>query len=204
MKIITSQQIEALNITPWQCVEWVREAFLMKDRCQLPAKVSVHPQGNDFITTMPCLLPEEYGRFGVKVVSRINGRQPALKSDLMLFDSRNSELLALVNCDWITAMRTGAVATLAIQTFRIPTATQYAFVGLGNIARATLRCMLETNPGQRHYIKPFIYKNQAEKIIEEFSSYQNAEFSICDTACFPSNLLIVCYLIMSPLNYENN
>lgn len=181
MQIITSQQIESLNITPLQCVEWVKEAFLMKDRCQLPAKISVHPQGNDFFTTMPCLLPDEYGKFGVKVVSRINGKQPALKSDLMLFDSRNGELLALIDCDWITAMRTGAVAALAIRTFRVETAVKYAFVGLGSTARATLRCLLETGQDEMHHIKLFRYKNHAEKIMDEFSAYPNAKFTIVDT-----------------------
>ena len=85
-------------------MDWVESAFKLKSGCQLPAKVSIHPTGNDFITTMPCLLPAEYDRFGVNVVSRINGRFPALKSHLMLFDSRSGELLALVDCDWITAI----------------------------------------------------------------------------------------------------
>ena len=181
MQIITSQQIESLKISPVQCVEWVREAFLMKNRCQLPAKISVHPQGNDFFTTMPCLLPEEYNRFGVKVVSRINGKQPALKSDLMLFNSKNGELVALVDCDWITAMRTGAVATLAIQTFRSSTAKQYAFIGLGSTARATLKCLLESETDKMHRIKLFRYKNQADKIVDEFSSYTNACFEIVNS-----------------------
>lgn len=181
MKIITSQQIESLNITPKQCVEWVQEAFLIKDKCQLPAKVSVHPQGNDFFTTMPCLLPNEYGRFGAKVVSRINGKKPALKSNLMLFDTRSGELLALVNCDWITAMRTGAVATLAIRTLRATTAKQYSFIGLGSTARATLRCLLDTESDTMHDIRLFRYKDQAECLIEEFLAYDNARFTIAES-----------------------
>ena len=55
MKIITAEQIESLHIAPAECVEWVKDAFLLKNRCQLPAKMSVHPAGNDFFTTMPCL-----------------------------------------------------------------------------------------------------------------------------------------------------
>ena len=181
MKTITSQDIIKLNISPAECVNWVESAFKLKSGCQLPAKVSVHPTGNDFITTMPCLLPAEYDRFGVKVVSRINGRFPALKSDLMLFDSRSGELLALVDCDWITAMRTGAVATLAIKTFRNSQAKEYAFVGLGSTARATLTCLLETSLTEHLNIRLFKYKDQAEKIIEEYKYYSNVTFSIADT-----------------------
>lgn len=181
MTIITDTDIRDLLISPKECVEWVKNAFCIKDRCQLPAKIPVHPSGNDFFTTMPCLLPEEYGRFGVKVVSRINGRMPALKSDLMLFDSHSGELLALVDCDWITAMRTGAVATLAIKTFRNSTANTYAFVGLGSTARATLTCLIESCADEKLNIRLFRYKNHAEMIIEEYSHYANVSFSIADT-----------------------
>jgi ornithine cyclodeaminase len=180
MKRITNEEIVALNISPEKCVEWVREAFIMKSECQLPAKMSVHPTGNDFFTTMPCLLPKEYGRFGVKVVSRIVGRVPALKSDMMLFDSVSGELMALVDCDWITAMRTGAVAALAIKTFRNSTAKEYAFIGLGSTARATLTCLLESCKDEQLNIRLFRYKDQAEKIVEEYKDYDNVTFTIVD------------------------
>ena len=180
MKSITNSEIVALNISATECVDWVREAFIMKSECQLPAKISVHPTGNDFFTTMPCLLPKEYGRFGAKVVSRIVGRVPALKSDMMLFDSNNGELLALVDCDWITAMRTGAVAALAIKTFRNSTAKEYAFIGLGSTARATLTCLLESCKDEQLNIRLFKYKDQAEKIANEYKHYPNATFTIVD------------------------
>ena len=181
MKYISSEEINNLNITPSTCVEWVREAFLMKSECQLPAKMSVHPTGNDFFTTMPCLLPTKYRRFGAKVVSRIVGRVPALKSDMMLFDSISGELLAIVNCDWITAMRTGAVAALAIKTFRNSQAKEYAFIGLGSTARATLTCLLESCKNEHPNIRLFRYKDHAERIIEEYKHYENASFKIVDT-----------------------
>lgn len=180
MKSITNSEIIALNISATECVDWVREAFVMKSECQLPAKISVHPTGNDFFTTMPCLLPKEYGRFGAKVVSRIVGRVPALKSDMMLFDSNNGELLALVDCDWITAMRTGAVAALAIKTFRNSTAKEYAFIGLGSTARATLTCLLESCKDEHLNIRLYKYKDQAERIVEEYKHYKNATFTIVD------------------------
>ena len=181
MKHITNEDIIKLNISPEQCVEWVRDAFILKSECQLPAKMSVHPTGNDFFTTMPCLLPSEYRRFGAKVVSRIVGRVPALKSDMMLFDSQSGELLAIVDCDWITAMRTGAVATLAIKTLRQSQASEYAFIGLGSTARATLTCLLNSCADEHLNIRLFRYKDQAERIIEEYGHSKNASFTVVDT-----------------------
>lgn len=181
MEIITAKQIEALNISPITCIEWVTEAFKMKSECQLPAKISVHPTGNDFITTMPCLLPDSYHTFGVKVVSRVSGRQPSLKSDLMLFNSITGELKAIIDTNWITSMRTGAVATLAIKTFRKQASSIYSFIGLGNTAHATMKCMLELFNEEHLTVRLFRYKNQAEQFIKDFSGYSNVDFVIVDT-----------------------
>ena len=113
IKIIQQEQITSLNISPAECVKWVEEGFRMKDQSQMPPKPSVHPQGEDFMTTMPCLLPEqkEQKRFGIKVVNRIEGQNPALSSMIYLYDAKTGHLLAIMDGDWITAMRTGDVET---------------------------------------------------------------------------------------------
>lgn len=181
MKIITSKDIESLNISPGQCVDWVKEAFLIKKQCQLPPKVSLHPQGTDFINTMPCILPPEYHTFGCKVVTRIKGQHPALNSEMMLFDTLTGKMTALVNTDWITAMRTGAVAALAINTFRNSKAHIYSFVGLGAMGYATLNCFLASNSKDSITVRLKRYKDHAEKTIERYKDYGNVNWVISDT-----------------------
>lgn len=182
MRIITDEEIRALGISEAQCVEWVREAFLMKQRCQLPPKISLHPQGSDFINTMPCLLPDEYHRFGCKVVSRIKGAEPALRSDMMLYDSATGKMLALLQCDTITALRTGAVATLAIETLRAKMARVYSFIGLGVMGHSVLRCLLATNAVEGMTVRLKRYKNHAERAVEMYAGlYPQVRFEIADT-----------------------
>lgn len=181
MRIISSETIDSLHLSPSQSVEWVREAFSIKDQCQLPPKISLHPRGNDFFNTMPCLLPDEYHTFGCKVVSRVKGNHPALKSEMMMFDTLTGDMTALVNADWITARRTGAVAALAINTLRSTSAEVYAFVGLGAMAYATLECFFATNTRKPLVIRLKRYKDQAEKAVEHFRNVPNATFVICDT-----------------------
>lgn len=181
MITITSKEIEALDISPAKCVEWVREVFLIKDRCQLPPKISLHPQGINFFNTMPCLLPQEYHVFGCKIVSRIAGNHPALKSEIMIFDTRTGELTALLNGDWITSMRTGAVAALAINTLRSNEASIYSFMGLGVIGHATLDCLLATNSKCDMTVRLLRYKDQAEKTVDRYNGkYPNVRFEIID------------------------
>ena len=170
MKLITDLEIKALDISPRECVEWVRESFSMKYEAQLPAKISLHPQGSDFFNTMPCLLPARYNRFGVKVVSRIAEKKPSLHSDLLLYNSKSGELLTLMDADWITQMRTGAVAALAIETLQIKDASVYSFIGLGSTADATMACMQAVLPADRQYtIRLKRYKDQAERFAAKWT-----------------------------------
>lgn len=184
MKIITEQQIRSLAITPRQCVEWIHESFAMKHEAQLPAKISVHPADYDFFTSMPCLLPDNGGDiryFGIKEVHRIEGAVPSLGSDIMLYNAKNGKLLALMDGDWITTMRTGAVAAASAKALRKSNASVYGFVGLGNTARASLLCILEAEPEKQFKVKLLRYKNQAEQFISRFNGYANVDFEIVDS-----------------------
>ena len=156
----------------------------MKQEAQLPAKVSVHPADYDFFTSMPCLLPEMGGGniryFGIKEVHRIEGAVPSLGSDMMLYNAKTGELIALVDCDWITTMRTGAVAAVSAKALRKDDAKYYGFVGLGNTARATLLCVLEAEPEKHFHVRLLRYKDQAEQFTGRFRGYDNVSFEIVD------------------------
>lgn len=181
MKQISNNEIVELNISPLQCVHWVRESFCCKGEAQLPPKISLHPQGDDFFNTMPCLLPSSYDCLGVKVVSRIAGQKPSLHSDLLLYRASTGELLSFMEADWITQMRTGAVAALAIQTLQSSNAQVYAFVGLGSTAHATMQCLQTILPKNKHITcKLLRYKDQAERFATEFAT-DNITFEIVDT-----------------------
>ena len=183
IKIIQQEQITSLNISPAECVKWVEEGFRMKDQAQMPPKPSVHPQGEDFMTTMPCLLPEQKGqkRFGIKVVNRIEGQNPALSSMIYLYDATTGHLLAIMDGDWITAMRTGAVATLAARLFQKEGTNTYSMIGLGNIARATALCLIADNKNRNIKIRLMRYKDQAERFVDRFKDAGNVSFEIIDT-----------------------
>jgi len=167
MRIITDDQVAALGITPAQCVEWVEKSFKSKPQADMPPKISVHPFEDSFYTAMPCFHPA-VGRVGVKVISRVPGSVPSLKSKMMLFDAASGDMLALIDTNWITAMRTGAVAALAAKTFAKDfNHGSFGMVGLGVMGRSTLQCLLSICPN-----KPTIwlmkYKDHAERVMAEF------------------------------------
>ena len=209
VSIIQQQQIDALNISPKECIEWVKQGFLMKDDAQMPAKLSVHPQGEDFMTSMPCLLPKYNGRkyFGLKLVSRIEGQTPTLKSDITLYDAETGQLLAIMDGDWITAMRTGAVAAFAARTFQRKGVDTYSMIGLGNIARAVALCLIADNEDRHITIRLMRYKDQAEQFIERFKGHNNVTFEIIDNpTAFLSeaDVVISCVTVATELLFPDN
>lgn len=207
--VIQQEQIKALNISPSDCIRWVEEGFRIKDEVQMPAKLSVHPQGEDFMTTMPCLLPEQDGnkRFGIKVVNRIEGQKPALSSIIYLYDAKTGHLLAIMDGDWITAKRTGAVATLATRLFQKDGVDTYSMIGLGNIARATALCLIADNSNRPIKIRLMKYKDQEEQFIERFKDANNVTFEIInDKEQFleEADVVISCVTVATELLFPND
>lgn len=179
MKIINFDTIKNTEISPYTSVQWVEEAFKIKYDCTLPAKISTKIDPKIFFNTMPVYLAKQ-NRFGVKVVSRYPNRTPAIQADIMLFDTNTGETLALMDGSWITAMRTGAVAALSIKTFKTSSAKEFAFIGLGNTARATLLCLLSIIDEPIH-IRLLEYKGQEVLFKNRFSSFENITFSTYKT-----------------------
>lgn len=189
MIIISKDQIRALGISPATCVKWIEESFSLKAKSSLPAKISVHPEEGEFFTSMPCLLPGSedtdgnFSRrfFGIKEVHRLLNSVPSLGSDMLLYDAQSGELLALLDADWITTMRTGAVAAVSSRVLRKSDANSYGIVGLGNTARATLLCILEQEPNRHFPVKLVRYKDQAELFIDRFKDYRNVSFEVVES-----------------------
>lgn len=183
MKIISFEDVRALNISPMVCYEWASKMILHKEDAFLPAKTHMNMPGNVFCNVMPCILRmSDMAWGGVKVVTRYPERNPALDSKILLFNATSGEFLALIDGNWITAMRTGAVAVHSIMNLAKKNFSVVGMIGLGNTARATLSVLATMLPDRDLNIKLLRYKNQAEIFTERFSGYDNLHFSVVNTA----------------------
>lgn len=182
MKIITFEDIRSMGIQPKQCYDWVSDMIAHKKDAFLPPKIHMNMEGNIFCNVMPCLIPVNGHTWGgVKIVTRYPKRVPALDSKLLLFDAESGEFLALMDADWITAMRTGAVATHSVLHFAKSDYQTIGMIGLGNTARATMLCLAEMSQRELN-VKLLRYKDQAERFAERFAEYPQIHFSIVDDA----------------------
>lgn len=200
MKIITFDKIRDLDISALQCYEWVEEIISKKENTILPAKISMKP-GEDgvFFNCMPSILTE-FGWAGVKMVTRYPLRNPSLDSEILLYDLKNGEALALLDGDYITTMRTGAVAAHAIKLLANENFLTLGIMGLGNTARATLKILLALFPTRNFVIRILKYKDQHTSFEQRFAEYNNIQFIECE---IPQEVVMNSEVIISAVTVFN-
>ena len=183
MKVIGFEDIKNLNISPADCYEWVSRMIEQKDSTFLPAKTHMSFDGNRFCNVMPSVVYNMNGVDvgGVKMVTRYPERKPALDSKILLMNITNGDFLALMDGNWITAMRTGAVAAHSVMHLARSGWDTLALIGLGNIARASMLVLL-SQINRPIKIKLLRYKDQAELFMERFKDFDNITFTIADSA----------------------
>lgn len=194
MKIITHKDIVGLRIPPAECVQWARQAILDKNKYVLPPKISLRPASDVFYNTMPCLLPDP-GLYGMKIVSRHPLQTPALDSQIMVYDWNSGSPQALLDGNWITAMRTGAFAAIAIETLARTDSSVIGLIGLGNVARAVVECLAAIYPERLFRYLLRRHKDQAELFRERFKGLRQVTFETVETnqqMIEPADIVISC------------
>lgn len=199
MKVITFDDIRKLNINPALCYKWAEEMIERKNETILPPKISLSIQEGTFMNVMPSLLNEKWG--GVKVVNRYPSRVPSLDSKILLLDNLTGNFLALVDANWITAMRTGAVAAHSIVNFAKKDFSTIGLLGLGNTARATMLILDSVSNNKKIKVKLLRYKGQEKSFIKRFEAFDNFEFVCVDT---PEEVVSGSDVVVSCITYAEN
>ena len=179
MKIITFDDIANLHLDAQNIFEWIKESFKSKAETYLPPKTSMH-NGSTFINVMPCILPKE-NIAGVKVVSRFPDRIPTLNSEILVYDYSTGNLKALMDGNYITALRTGAVAALCVETLAVKNYSEIGVIGFGNITRKTLDLLFAVMEKRPITVKLYNYKNHFDLLKQRYSHYDHIEFQAVDT-----------------------
>lgn len=202
MKLITFDNIKSLNINPVDCYNWVVDMIAHKSTAILPAKTHMDLSCGVFCNVMPSIIKmSDCNWGGVKIVTRYPQRSPSLDSKILLWNADSGEFLALLDGNWITAMRTGAVAAHSINCFAKQDFYSIGIIGLGNVARSTL-LVLASVIKRKINIKLLKYKNQAELFIERFKEYKNLQFTIVNSV---QDLIVGSDVVISCATYfENN
>ena len=182
MKLITFEDIKSLNISPHDCYEMARSMIKNKNDALLPEKTHMNMPEGIFCNVMPSILHlKDSFVGGVKIITRYPRRTPSMDSMILIFDAASGEFLALMDGNWITAMRTGAVAAHSILQFAKKGFSDVGIIGLGNTARAALLILSSVLDDRKLNIKLLRYKNQADLFMDRFSRNDRLNFCVVDS-----------------------
>ena len=148
---LSRADVEGLGLTMREILDAVDQGFAAKGRGQteMPPKPGIHTRPDCFIHAMPAYVQEPEVA-GLKWVSGYPPNPakglPYITGLLVLNDPETGVPLAVMDCAWITAMRTGASAGISAKYLARADSAAAAMVGCGVQARPSLAALVETLP----------------------------------------------------------
>jgi ornithine cyclodeaminase/alanine dehydrogenase len=141
----------------------------------MPPKPGIHPGGGDnFIHAMPASIPA-LGSAGIKWVSGFpdNPKRglPYIAGLIILNHPETGLPVSVMDCRWITAMRTGAATALAARYLARPESSVVGILGCGVQGRTNLEALKTLFPLERvmaYDIDPQARRRYAEEMESRF------------------------------------
>lgn len=144
MLFLTHADVEAVGLELADVIEIVAAALAQKaaGRVELPPKLGLSPRPGSVLHAMPARIGEA---LGMKWVASFPGNRrrglPPTTGLIILNDPETGAPTAVLDADWITTARTGAVAAVAARHLARAKSQVVAIVGPGRIGTAALRAL---------------------------------------------------------------
>jgi ornithine cyclodeaminase/alanine dehydrogenase-like protein (mu-crystallin family) len=149
---LSQADVIAVGISMTEIITALETAFRAKGegRTEMPPKPGVHPGGgNNFIHAMPAYI-QDLKSAGVKWVSgypeNYKRGLPYITGLLIFNDVENGLPLAVMDCVWITAKRTGAASAVAARRLARPESSVMGMLGCGVQGQSHAEAFTETFP----------------------------------------------------------
>ena len=134
---LSQADVISIGLKMTEVIQLVETAFKEKGhgRVEMPPKPGIHPGGGDnFIHAMPAYIPA-LNAAGIKWVGGFPGNTkkglPYITGLLILNDPETGIPLAVMDCKWITAMRTAAASAVAALWLARPGSSTLGVLGCG-------------------------------------------------------------------------
>ena len=149
---LSRKDVESVALPMAEVIQAVEEVFIEKGhgRVEMPPKPGIHPLPDAFIHAMPAFIPK-LGSAGIKWVSgfpqNMPKKIPYISGLLILNDPVTGFPIAVMDCTWITAMRTGAATAVAAKYLARPESKTVAILACGVQGRSNLEALRVVFPG---------------------------------------------------------
>ena len=177
---LSKTDVEAVGLTMAEIIKSLEITFRAKGegRTEMPPKPAIHPGGGDnFIHAMPAFIPDLKSA-GIKWVSgfpeNTKKNLPYITGLLILNDVATGLPLAVMDCVWITAMRTGAATAVSARYLARPESSVVGILGCGVQGRSNVEALQVLFPLKK--VKAYDVKAEtAKQYADEISSLLDLE-----------------------------
>jgi len=170
---LSRETVEQVGLDMATIIQLLERAFQEKGsgRVEMPPKPGIHTQPDAFIHAMPAYIPALRSA-GIKWVSGYPANQarglPYITGLLILNDVDTGIPLAVMDCAWITAYRTGAATALAARYLARPDSRVAGILACGVQGRTNLEALKVLFPIRRAYAYDIVPEVQ-ERFVREMS-----------------------------------
>lgn len=160
---LSRADVEAVGVEMPEIIQALEEAFAQhgQGRVEMPPKPGVHSRPDSFIHAMPCYIPGPEA-IGIKWVAGYPTNPerglPYITGLIILNDADTGLPLAVMDCTWITAKRTGAATALAAKYLARPDSQVVGVLGCGVQGRSNVEALRVLFPLRR--VKAYDHKLQ--------------------------------------------
>ncbi len=177
---LSKTDVAAVGLTMAEIIKSLEVTFHAKGegRTEMPPKPAIHPGGGDnFMHAMPAYIPDLKSA-GVKWVSGFpeNPKKnlPYISGLLILNDVETGLPLSVMDCVWITAMRTGAATAVSARYLARPESSVVGVLGCGVQGRSNVEALKVLFPLKK--VKAYDVKAETVKqYADEISSRLDLE-----------------------------
>jgi ornithine cyclodeaminase/alanine dehydrogenase-like protein (mu-crystallin family) len=143
---LSRKDVETIHLPMQEIIDALEAMFKEKGagRTEMPPKPGIHTRPDAFIHAMPAYVPSLQSA-GMKWVSGYPDNQkrglPYITGLLLLNDPETGIPIAIMDCTWITAKRTGAATAVAAKYLARPESTTVGIVACGVQGRSNLEAL---------------------------------------------------------------
>jgi ornithine cyclodeaminase/alanine dehydrogenase len=173
---LSRADVETVNLPMKEIIDLLEEAFLEKGqgRVEMPPKPGIHTMPDAFIHAMPAYIPSMHSA-GIKWVSgypeNFKRGLPYISGLMIMNDVETGIPYAVMDCAWITAMRTGAASALSAKYLARPESETVGILACGVQGRTNLEALACLFPVKRVYaydVLPEIQERFVAEMTERF------------------------------------
>ena len=168
---LSRADVETVNLSMKEIIDLLEKAFLEKGngKVEMPPKPGIHTMPDAFIHAMPAYIPSMRSA-GIKWVSgypeNFKRGLPYISGLMILNDVETGFPYAIMDCSWITAMRTGAASALSAKYLARPNSETVGILACGVQGRTNLEALACLFPIKRVYAYDVLSAVQAKFIAE--------------------------------------